>query len=76
MKDRTVFLFAGVIFVLWSLGFASGSVSLGSFTSLNSHGSYLLYNPMLELLSVAFAAVGIYFVYRAGREAQSPITQT
>ncbi len=72
MKDRTVFLFGGAIFVLWSLGFASGSVSLGSWTSLNSHGSYVVYNPLLELLSVAFAAVGMYFVYHAGKETLRP----
>ncbi len=72
MKERTVYLFAGVLFVLWSLGWASGSVSLGSWISPNSYGSYLVYNPSLQLLSVAFAAVGMYFVYRAGRGTLKP----
>ncbi len=71
MSDRDSALAVGVFLVLLSLGTAIGAVSLGTFQRItaggSASGSYLVYNPFFEALSLLLALGGGYFFYQSGK---------
>ena len=79
MIQRDSLLVTGTILILLGLLSASGSVSLGTFhvqtTAGSSSGSYLVYNPVLQLLAVVFAGAGAFSFYRAGQSKSQNASQ-
>src|SRR5437773_1677579 len=56
-----------MFFLLLAIPTSMGAVSLGTFNTPNSSGSYLVDNPLFEFLGLFFAGLGGRFLFRAGR---------
>jgi hypothetical protein len=81
MQDRTAYLLLGVFLVLLGVGSAMGAVSLGTINEVTQggyvQGSYLVYNPVFEAVSILLVASGMICAYYAGKSAlPAPKTPT
>ena len=65
----------GVVFLLFAVWIATGAVSLGTYKTHGvANGSFLVYNPYVELYSLFFALAGGFLLFSVGREnAKTPL---
>lgn len=54
-------MIAGIVLILWGIGWALGAASLGG-----NAGAYLVYSPVMIVASIAFTLFGGYLLFRAG----------
>lgn len=80
MEDKTGYMLLGAFLTLLGIWSAMGAVSLGTINRVTQggyvQGSYLVYNPIFEVVSILLVASGMTCSYFAGKSALHALKST
>jgi hypothetical protein len=80
MEDKTGYLIIGAFLAILGIWSAMGAVSLGTINKVTTggsvQGSYLVYNPIFEMVSILLVALGMMCAYYAAKSTHPALTPT